>query len=164
MKEKIFSKYMVLTAMAAAALSMSACQTFQNAGDKQVLGGAGGAVLGGVLGSQVGSGSGRLVATGAGVLLGALVGSEIGASLDKADMAYARQANQQAYSAPIGETITWNNPESGNYGTVTPVRDGRTQSGRYCREYQQTVVVDGREQSAYGTACRQPDGSWEIVS
>ncbi len=56
-----------------------------------------------------------------------------------------------------------NDPESGNYGTVTPIRDGSTSSGQYCREYQQTVTVGGRTQQAYGTACRQPDGQWKVV-
>lgn len=28
------------------------------------------------------------------------------------------------------------------------------------REYQTTVVIDGKEVEAYGTACLQPDGSW----
>jgi surface antigen len=26
------------------------------------------------------------------------------------------------------------------------------------------VTVGGRAEQAYGTACRQPDGSWQIVS
>ena len=152
-----------LVLVALASLSLAACNTTQNMGTKQTVGGVGGAVLGGLAGSQIGGGSGRLWATGAGVLLGALVGSEIGSSLDRADMAYARQANQQAYSAPIGETISWNNPESGNYGSVTPTNDGYSSAGRYCREYQQTIVVNGRNETGYGTACQQPDGSWEIV-
>ena len=62
------------------------------------------------------------------------------------------------------ETVRWNNPESGNYGTVTPTRDGYSSAGRYCREYQQTIVVNGRNQTGYGQACQSPDGSWEIVS
>lgn len=157
---KKFGLMMALVAM----VSLSACQNMQGKGDKEILGGASGAVIGGLLGSQVGGGSGRLWATGAGVLLGALAGSEIGASLDKADRMYAGEAAQQAQAAPIGETISWNNPDSGNYGSVTPVRDGQSTSGRYCREYQQTIVVGGKEQSAYGTACQQPDGSWEIIN
>ena len=28
------------------------------------------------------------------------------------------------------------------------------------REYQMMVIIGGREQEAYGTACLQPDGSW----
>jgi surface antigen len=157
-------KHFALTAMMAAALTLGACNTLQGAGNKQIIGTGAGAVAGGLLGSQVGGGSGRLWATGAGVLLGGLLGSEIGASLDNADRAYAQQAQTRAYSAPVGESISWNNPQSGNYGTYTPTRDGYSSSGRYCREYQQTIVVGGRSQNGYGTACQQPDGSWEIVS
>ncbi len=156
-------KKFLLVPLVVASLGLNACQTLQNNGTKQTLGGLTGAVAGGLLGSQVGGGSGRLWATGAGVLLGALVGSEIGASLDKADLAYAQQAQSRAYSAPVGETIAWNNPESGNSGTYTPVREGRSNAGRYCREYEQTIYVGGQKESAYGQACRQPDGSWEIV-
>jgi len=35
--------------------------------------------------------------------------------------------------------------------------------GRYCREYQSTVIVGGMVRPSYGTACLQPDGSWQIV-
>jgi surface antigen len=158
-------KFAILT-LAVATLALGACEnsSFQNMGTKQTVGGLGGAVLGGLAGSQIGGGKGQLVATGAGVLLGGLLGSEIGSSLDKADMAYANQAQSKAYAAPVGESITWNNPQSGNSGTITPVRDGYASSGRYCREYQQEVTVGGKRQSAYGTACQKPDGSWEIVS
>ena len=37
-------------------------------------------------------------------------------------------------------------------------------SGRYCREYTTEAVVGGRTKQVYGTACRQPDGSWQLVS
>lgn len=72
------------------------------------------------------------------------------------------EAQIKAASAPVGETIIWN---SGNAsGSVTPIRDGRSTSGRYCREFQQQIIVGGKAESAYGTACQQPDGSWEMVS
>ena len=158
-------KKAILTLALVSTAALAACEnTMGGMGNKQLLGTGGGAVLGGLAGSQIGSGSGQLWATGAGVLLGALVGSEIGASLDKADVAYSQSANNRAYSAPIGETIRWNNPDSGNYGTVTPVRDGRTSSGAYCREYQQTIYVGGKQQSGYGQACQQPDGTWKVVN
>jgi surface antigen len=44
------------------------------------------------------------------------------------------------------------------------VREGTSESGKYCREFQQTVTIGGKTEQAYGTACRQPDGSWQIVS
>lgn len=133
-------------------------------GNKQTIGTVGGAVAGGLIGSRFGGGSGKLAAVGIGTLLGAFAGSEVGKSLDRADETYAQRAASQAYQAPIGDTIRWNNPQSGNYGTVTPTRDGYSNNGAYCREYQQTVYVGGQAQQANGTACRQPDGTWKIVS
>ncbi len=155
-------KYTILSFLTALLL-LTGCQT-DSWGTKQTIGTGAGAVAGGLLGSQVGGGSGRLWATGAGVLLGAFLGSEIGASLDTADRLQMQQAQRQAYDAPLGDTITWNNPESGNSGSYTPVRDGQTASGNYCREYQQTIIVGGQEEQAYGTACKQPNGSWEIMN
>lgn len=153
-------KNFVLMLAVLAAISVSGCETL--GGNKQTFGTIGGAAAGGLLGSQVGSGSGRLYAVGIGTLLGALVGSEVGRSLDKADMMYAQRANQQAHTAPIGQRISWNNPESGNHGVVTPTRDGYADNGEYCREYQQTIYVGGQQETGYGVACRQPDGTWRI--
>ena len=154
---------LALVLMVIGALSMSACQTLQGAGAKESIGSLSGAAIGGILGSKVGGGSGQLWATGAGAVIGGLIGKDIGRSLDNADRGYLNTANNQAHSAPVGETVAWNNPESGNSGTVTTTRDGYSTAGRYCREYQQTIVVGGREERAYGTACQQADGSWEIV-
>ncbi|MDE1174690.1 MAG: hypothetical protein PW790_13635 [Parvibaculaceae bacterium] len=36
--------------------------------------------------------------------------------------------------------------------------------GQYCREYNSTARIEGRNQAIYGTACRQPDGSWQFVN
>jgi hypothetical protein len=33
-----------------------------------------------------------------------------------------------------------------------------------CREFQDTVIVGGTQQRAYGTTCQQADGSWHIVA
>lgn len=36
--------------------------------------------------------------------------------------------------------------------------------GEYCREYTRTIVIGGRKQQGYGTACMEPDGTWRIAS
>lgn len=151
----------MLTMVVVGALSLTACTP--NTGNKEFMGTATGAVLGGVAGAQFGKGTGQLVGVGLGALLGSMIGSEVGKSLDRADLAYAEQANQRAYSAPIGQTISWNNPDTGHSGTVTPIRDGSTSDGRYCREYTQTIYVGGQKESGHGTACREPDGTWQIM-
>lgn len=131
---------------------------------KQTMGTLGGAVLGGVLGSKVGKGTGKGVAIGVGTLLGAAAGSSIGASLDRADMQYYQQSSYQALNqGQPGQTIQWQNPQSGNSGTFTPYNGYQSADGGYCREYSQTINVGGQVEKGYGRACRQPDGSWQIV-
>ncbi|MBI4969115.1 MAG: glycine zipper 2TM domain-containing protein [Rhodospirillales bacterium] len=145
-------------------LATTACESVQSA-PKQTGGTILGGALGGLAGSQIGSGKGKIVAIVGGTILGALLGSEIGKSLDRADRAAMEKAETQAHGAKVGETIRWNNPDSGNSGTVTALRDGRdTNSGAYCREYRHTVTVQGKNEEAVGTACQQPDGSWKVVN
>lgn len=156
---------MKLKTIALAAALVTALGACQNTGPKEGAGTLLGGVAGGLLGSQVGSGSGQLVAVGAGALLGAVLGSQIGKSLDNADRAAMSQTTQQSLeTAPSGTTTSWRNPDSGNYGTITPQPAYQSSGGEYCREFQQTVTVGGRQESAYGTACRQPDGTWKVVS
>ncbi len=145
-----------------AAASLAACADAN--GSKQTGGALVGAALGGLLGSTIGGGRGQLAAVAAGTLMGAFLGREVGVSLDRADRQYAnRAASRGLEHKSSGETTSWSNPDSGHSGTFTPVRTYREPSGRYCREYQQTVTVGGQTEQAYGTACRQPDGSWKIV-
>lgn len=71
-------------------------------------------------------------------------------------------AQQRATVAPLGESIRWNDGSA--RGQVIAVRDGQDSGGRYCREFQQEVVIGNQRRAGYGIACRQPDGAWEIVS
>jgi surface antigen len=147
-------------------LPLAACQSTGYGNDysnKEFGGTLVGAGLGGYLGSQIGSGTGQLAATAVGVLLGGMLGQSLGSSLDTADRAAYGRAEQRAYTAPIGQQVVWNNPNSGNSGVIVPTRDGYTTSGQYCREFQQTITVGGQRQQAFGRACQQPDGSWQIV-
>ena len=145
-------------------LATAGCESMQN-NPKQTGGTVLGGIAGGVLGSQIGGGTGRTVAIIGGTLLGGLLGSEIGRSLDKADQAYMKSAEQKAYTAPVGQNIAWNNPDSGHYGNVVPTREGRdTVTGGTCREFKSTVYVDGRQEAVTGTACQQSDGTWKVVN
>ena len=155
-------KIILITVMAAA-LALSACT--HRAGQKETIGTMVGAAAGGLAGAQFGKGRGKLVTTSIGTLLGALAGNEIGRSLDRADrLALERTTQESLESAPSGEVTTWKNPDSGNEGTVTPSRTYQREDGTYCREFTQTIKVGGRTEEGYGTACRQPDGTWKIVS
>jgi len=147
----------------AAALLLGGCASGEY-GTKQTVGALAGAGAGGLLGAQIGHGKGQLAATAAGTVLGALLGNEVGKSLDRADRSYASDAQYQALEyAPAGDEVAWQNPDSGHYGAVTPLRTYQATSGSYCREFQQQAAIGGEIQAVYGTACRQPDGSWQVV-
>ncbi|NOY13527.1 MAG: glycine zipper 2TM domain-containing protein [Deltaproteobacteria bacterium] len=135
----------------------------QRMGPKEGAGALLGATAGAMLGSNVGKGEGRVVAIAIGTLAGALFGQDIGRSLDRADrIAMGQNAQYALEYTRSNESTRWDNPDSGNSGSLTPIRTYQQPAGQYCREYRQTVVIGGREQQAYGTACRQPDGSWLI--
>ena len=143
-----------------AAFFLAGCATM---GPKEQAGTVVGGVGGALVGSQFGGGSGRLVGVAVGTLAGALIGGEIGRSLDANDRRMMQESAQYALeNNRTDQPREWRNPDSGHYGTVTPKRTYQTAEGRYCREYQQTVIIGGREEQAYGRACRQPDGSWKM--
>lgn len=145
------------------AMGLSACSG-TGPGPKQTGGALLGGIGGAVAGAQFGQGTGKLAAVAAGTLLGALIGSEVGSSLDKADqLAMAQTTQTTLETAPAGTSATWRNPDSGHHGTVTPTSTYQNSGGQYCREFSQTVNIGGRSEEAYGTACRQPDGTWQIV-
>ena len=150
-----------------AALSLAACANGYGGSDMgggQVGGALLGAAAGGYLGSKFGHGKGQLATTAAGTLVGAFVGGALGRNLDQRDQVYHANATERAldYGRP-GEPITWNNPETGNYGAVRPGPIYTAPDNSYCREYEQTIYVNGRAERGYGTACRQPDGAWHIT-
>ena len=141
------------------AFLLTGCET---TGPKATVGGLGGAAAGGLLGAALG---GKAEGIAAGAILGGLLGSAVGDRLDAADRQHASQTAYRALeTAPSGTSLPWRNPDSGHSGQVTPTRTYQTAQGTYCREYQQTVMVGGRSQQAYGTACRQPDGSWKVMN
>jgi surface antigen len=167
-----------LAVIIVAALTLSACSGQKNAENARaggITGGGGlskqdvgtglGAIGGAVAGAQFGKGDGKLVTTALGALLGAGIGNSIGASLDRADMTFYQNTQQKALeTSQAGQALPWSNPQSGNSGVIIPQAPFQNQSGQYCREFQNKITVGGKTESGYGTACRQPDGSWQIVS
>ena len=128
--------------------------------NRELLGSLLGAAAGGLAGSRIGDGRGQLAAVAGGSLLGFLIGGTIGRNMDEVDRNCVGQALEHAED---GQQIAWNNPRTGVQYQVVPTRTVQGSDGRYCREYTATSVVSGRNQQTYGRACRQPDGSWQIV-
>jgi surface antigen len=156
------SRFVPAVAVVSAMLALGGCAADGTA-DKEAWGTILGGAAGAWAGSSIGKGDGKVVATAVGTMVGAAIGNQIGRTMNEVDRMKARQAEQRAYTAPIGETIVWNNPDTGNSGQITPIRDGRRVSGEYCREFQTQVNIGGKREDAHGVACQQPDGSWKIV-
>jgi len=127
---------------------------------REKLGAVLGGMIGGAAGSQIGKGNERTVATVAGAVIGILVGQSIGRSMDRVDQNCTGQTLEYA---PDHARVSWSDPESGNRYAVTPLRTYPASGNRYCREYQTDAIIGGRRQQVYGTACRQPDGSWKMM-
>ena len=117
-----------------------------------------GGILGGVLGSQVGEGSGQTAATIVGTMAGAMIGGAVGRSMDETDRLRTAHSLE---TVRTGVPSTWVNPDTGNRYTVVPTRTYDSGTGP-CREYTVDAIVAGQRDKVYGTACRQPDGSWQV--
>lgn len=142
----------------ALALGLAGCGAV--GGPKETTGTVIGGVLGGAVGSQVGGGTGRTVATVVGALIGANIGANVGRSMDDGDRMRAAHVLE---TSRTGQATGWVNPDTRNEYTVTPTRTYES-AGAPCREYTMRAVVGGQPDNVYGTACRQPDGSWRVVN
>ena len=140
---------------------MSGCAGTYN---KATTGAALGALTGTALAYGLGKDSskkGLWLIAGAG--LGAMVGNNIGKKLDERDQLLLGQTFEQTMEhGPTNSVGSWSNPDSGNSGTVSPTQTHMTANNQPCREFQTTVNVGGEAVQAFGMACRQADGAWQI--
>ena len=89
---------------------------------------------------------------------GGLIGGSIGANLSQGDRRTALQAEYRALEyTPGGKAVDWQG--SGVTGSVIAAQPYRVGS-QDCRQYTHTISRGGQNQTARGTACRNPDGSW----
>lgn len=138
--------------LSSATMVMSGCATNEKTG--QVIGGVAGAAAG----TQVGGGSGRTIATIGGAVLGAVVGGAVGGRMDDDDQ---RQTERALENAETGSSTKWVNPDTGYRYEVLPTNTYQSAAGQPCRDYTMQAVIDGRNETINGTACRKSDGTWE---
>ena len=105
------------------------------------------------------------LASGRADLSGSLLSAVLSASgqdLLPIDQATALQTEEIAYMAPFGRLIVWGNPETGNSGTYTALRDFYNMSGLYCREYNLTLSADGKASQAKAASCVNANEQWTL--
>jgi surface antigen len=132
-------------------------------GNKQGTGTIVGAVAGGAAGAAIGGRKNRIPGVAIGALAGGIIGNQIGRALDEEDRRIAAAAEYQAleYGQP-GQPTPWDNPQNQHRGQIVPGKPYQ-QGSQHCRSYTHTIYVGGEPQTARGTACRQPDGTWQTV-
>jgi surface antigen len=132
-------------------------------GNKQGTGTIVGAVAGGAAGAAIGGSKNRIPGLAIGAVVGGILGNEIGRQMDERDRQLAAAAEYQAleYGQP-GASTPWDNPSSQHRGQIVPGKPYQ-QGNLFCRPYTHTIYIGGQPQTARGTACRQPDGTWKTV-
>ncbi len=151
---------------------VGAAATDSRAQNDTLLGGLLGGAAGAGIGAAFGGGKGAAIGGISGLLLGALAGNAIGNKRERYD-----PPPQQGYYAPPPTYYGYQQPAGYAQGYAVPAytappayapqaapAQAPAYSANYCRDFTQTIIIDGVEKNAYGKACLQPDGSWRIVN
>jgi surface antigen len=67
-----------------------------------------------------------------------------------------------AYALERNEPARWVNQDTGYAYELEP-EETYVDRGQQCREFRLEAEIGDDLEEVYGTACRQPDGSWEIA-
>ncbi|GEM_PF-401389 len=160
------------------------------ASDKQALGSLLGAAGGALIGSKIGKGKGQLAAVAVGTLLGAGVGGTLTSDNAYAHKpikrrptyhhnpgysdygvynSYYQHSYTPSYYVPVAQPqpqiMSVSQTMTSAQGPIhlQPQNVQAQPAAPYCREFiMQNVSIAGKTQESYGTACMQPDGSWQI--
>jgi surface antigen len=143
--------------IAAGALILAGC----GRGGEITTGAIAGASPGIVLHSPVGAGAGE---TPIGAIEGGLLGTDVGRSLSEADREIALRTEYEALEySRASQPKPWRGASGETRGQVNV--GGIYQVNRLeCRDYSHNVWIGGRLRVVRGTACREPDAVWRIVS
>ncbi|MCO5063105.1 MAG: RT0821/Lpp0805 family surface protein [Rhizobiaceae bacterium] len=95
---------------------------------------------------------------------GGLIGGSIGRDLSSRDRRKALEAEYKALEyGQGGQVITWQSSLGSSRGEVVAAQPYRVGS-QDCRQYVHTLYTGDASQTARGTACRNPDGSWSLLN
>ena len=121
-------------------------------------GAAGGAAFGGIVAALAGANPAWIAAS---VILGGVAGGAIGNHLGKQDAERHAQTNLRALDRlSQGQTESWDNKKTGNYGSTTVTRVTTQADGITCKAYRERIHTRDETVTKEGTACRGPGGSW----
>jgi surface antigen len=122
-----------------------------------------GGVIGAVVGSQFGGGDGKILAATAGAVAGGYIGSQIGENMDKVNR---MKVNDALENTKTNQSRSWVDPDTKAQYTIKPTKtiNQTTEFGeKVCRKYMMSIVIDGKLDTATGTACRDKNGDWQVA-
>jgi surface antigen len=86
---------------------------------------------------------------------------ELYQSLSDSDVQLASRTMQSTLErAPDGATRSWVNEQTGHRGSLTPTRTYVSESGYFCREYREELVIGADSGSFHQNACRDENARW----
>ena len=95
---------------------------------------------------------------------GGLIGGAIGQNLAREDRRKALEAEYRALEyTQGGRAVTWTSDGGQERGEVVAAQPYRVGS-QDCRQYVHTIYTGAASQTARGSACRNNDGSWTLLS
>lgn len=124
---------------------------------------AGAAITGSLDGNDVPKAKKSAVPVSSRSVIGGIGGSKIGFTLGAEERLTAANAEYRALEyGQSGAPVEWNDRGGSHHGSVVPGKPYQ-QGSRYCRAYTHTVYGKDEPETAKGTACRDPDGTWKSM-
>ncbi len=158
-----FMKKSVLALAGVSMLGLAGCESIQRETGINIptqQGAVAGATFGGIVAAIAGANPAWIAAS---VVLGGVTGGAIGNSLGKKDAERHARNNLGALDGlNEGQTRSWNNEKTGNYGSTTVTRIRRDDDGRICKSYRESVHTRVETVTREGTACRYRGENWRL--
>lgn len=147
----------------AGATTLAGCQSIEREtglNTQTQTGAAGGAAFGGIIAALADANPAWIAAS---VILGGIAGGSIGHYLGEHD---AKQYAENHYKAldnlRAGQTSTWRDPSTGNYGSTTVHRTFTAADGALCKNFTETVHTSSKDVRETATACKASNGDWQV--
>ena len=146
-------------------IAVSGCQILSDRDNKiagaSIIGSGAGALLAAEL---YGVGTGGALAMfflgSAGAAAGYYLAQEL---LPEEKQALNKAAYRSLEKASIGETISWHDKETGNFGSFKPTKEFTDKKGRICRSFETNITVNKETMTSFASACRLHDSAWQGV-
>ena len=153
----------VVPALCAAAIcsALVACSSTEY-GQKEAQGEEIGSIIGNMVAPYIGgsSAASQFLQANAGTI-GGIIGGAIGAALDEEDRQALERSTRQAFAS--GQTKSFTNRKTGVHATVKVTGTRVNEQGRQCRTVRQEVKLkDGKTLADNVSACRGPNGNWDV--